>query len=413
MDLLVPFFAYLVFGLLAIFLCTYRVVRSERRAISQLLLTGFALRMAAATMFEVFPSTRMFHEDADGYQWVGGMLAHMWWGSGPPIAIPHVQNQGYFYLAGIADYIVGGFSAGAPFLNCVFGTLTIFFVYRLARRFFHVLVARRAAALCAYIPSLILWSAVAAKDTVMTLLVVVCLSYCVELKRNFSPINLLFTVLPIAACQPIRFYMVYFLSFSVVVSLFLERGGKLVTAMPKQLLIIAGGVALLILVGVFGSAQAGLEEATLERVSQFRAGMAATANSGFAHDVDVSTPGGALLFMPYGITMLLFAPFPWQLTSMRAAFALPEMLVWWSMVPALWKGLKFVLRYRLTTCSPILIFAVTLTCVYSLMHGNIGSGFRQRAQIFVFLFIFASLGSYLKRAEKTGVDQGELLEAVS
>src|SRR5262249_8189233 len=156
---------------------------------------------------------------------------------------------------------------------------------------------------------------------------------CVELKRKFSPVALLFTVLPIAACQPIRFYMIYFLSFAVIGSLLIERGARLVAAVPKQLLIVAGGVAFLIFVGGFGSAQAGLEQASFQKVAEFRASMAATAASGFAHDVDVSSPGKALLFLPYGLTMLLFAPFPWQLTSMRAAFALPEMMVWWMLIP--------------------------------------------------------------------------------
>jgi hypothetical protein len=262
----------------------------------------------------------------------------------------------------------------------------------------------------AYFPSMILWSAIAVKDTTMTFLVIACLSACAELKRSFNPVWLLLTALPIAACQPIRFYMVYFLSFSVVTSLFMERGARLATAVPRQLMLVVFGIGLLVFVGVFGSAQAGAEQMTFERVSEFRQSMAASANSGFAVDTDVSTPGRALAFMPYGIIMLLFSPFPWQLSSMRATFALPEMMVWWWMIPSLWAGLRFVLKYRLTSCSPILLFAVTLTCAYSLMHGNVGSGFRQRAQIFVFLFIFAALGQFLKRAQARGVDQAMLLE---
>jgi hypothetical protein len=52
---------------------------------------------------------------------------------------------------------------------------------------------------------------------------------------------------------------------------------------------------------------------------------------------------------------------------------------------------------------------VTLTCAYSLVHGNVGSAFRQRAQIFVFLFIFASLGWYQKRCRQASVSDQLLL----
>ena len=40
-------------------------------------------------------------------------------------------------------------------------------------------------------------------------------------------------------------------------------------------------------------------------------------------------------------------------------------------------------------------FALTMTLAYSLMHGNIASGFRQRAQIFIILFIYSSYEWYL------------------
>src|SRR5581483_11179184 len=122
-----------------------------------------------------------------GYEWIGGVLSQAWLGKGPPFPLGREQNQGYFYVCGMADYIVGGFPAGAPFLNAIIGTLNIFLVYRLARRFFHAVVARRAAALVAYVPSMILWSSIAVKDPIMAFLAIACLSGCVELKRRFTP----------------------------------------------------------------------------------------------------------------------------------------------------------------------------------------------------------------------------------
>lgn len=59
--------------------------------------------------------------------------------------------------------------------------------------------------------------------------------------------------------------------------------------------------------------------------------------------------------------------------------------------------------------SPILIFTVMLSLAYSVFQGNVGTAYRQRAQLLVFYFIFVAVGCVLmleKREEKK--KQGEL-----
>jgi hypothetical protein len=84
--------------------------------------------------------------------------------------------------------------------------------------------------------------------------------------------------------------------------------------------------------------------------------------------------------------------------------AAPETIYWWFLFPSLIRGLVHAVRRKLALTSPLVLFAVVMTCAYSLVHGNVGSGFRQRAQIFVILFIFASLGYYRKRCQRLGID---------
>jgi len=110
--------------------------------------------------------------------------------------------------------------------------------------------------------------------------------------------------------------------------------------------------------------------------------------------------------MPLGIAYLLFAPFPWQLGSMRQVVALPEMLLWWSSLPLLILGLGFCLRYRLGQTAPILVFTTLLTLAYSIFQGNVGTAYRQRAQLLVFYLIFVSVGFVLftdRRAQRRKV----------
>jgi hypothetical protein len=287
--------------------------------------------------------------------------------------------------------------------------VNIFLVYLLARRFFHVVVARRAALLVGFVPSMILWNSITLKDTLTTFLIILTLYSCVRLKDKVSLVNLLLTLLPVIAIQPIRFYMLYFLGIAVVVSLFFERGTKLITGVPKSLLVGGLVVVMIMIVGITSGAEEGASFLDLERVNQFRHGMADTANSGFAADVDISTPLGALAFLPIGVTYLLLAPFPWQYGTLRSLFAAPETIMWWFMFPAMITGLRFTLKKRFAAVSPIILFSFALIPGYALMHGNVGSAFRQRAQIFVFLFIFTAVGQYAKRLKRSGHDPDLLL----
>jgi hypothetical protein len=164
-------------------------------------------------------------------------------------------------------------------------------------------------------------------------------------------------------------------------------------------------------IGLSGRFSEGVSTLSLESVSRFRHGMATTAESGFDADADISTPGGALKFLPIGLSELLLGPYPWQFTSLRSSFAAPEMIYWWLLFPSLLSGLWWAIRKRFAEASPLVLFAAILSCAYALMHGNVGSGFRQRAQIFVILFIFASFGQLKRRAEKLGIDPNLLLAA--
>jgi len=404
MDFAVSAVVFLVLGIASVALMAQTVPRAERSWLVRVLVAALLMRMLFATMFAAFPDTRVFHEDAAGYEHLGLQLAAQWGGHAPPDPfLAHLeQNYGYTYLCGAIYYVVGTARVSPSYLNCILGTAVVFAIYRLTRRFFIVPVAKRAAILCAFVPSMVLWSAMALKDTPVTFLIVISLWSCIQLKERATIWAFLGVVLPIAAIQPLRFYMIYFVGFAVVASLVFERGSKALAGLPKQIIIVGAAIGMLTFVGVMGAAEQGTSVMSFEHVSTFRQGMSVSAQSGFA-EVDISTPGKALAFMPLGVTLLLFSPFPWQFTSVRAALAAPEMFIWWALVPALIRGLRFAIRRRLAETSPMLLFSLVLTLAYSLVHGNIGSGFRQRAQILVFLFIFTSVGVFLKRARDAGL----------
>ena len=73
------------------------------------------------------------------------------------------------------------------------------------------------------------------------------------------------------------------------------------------------------------------------------------------------------------------------------------MLVWWAAFPFLVLGFWFTFRYRLRQAFVIFIFTSMLTVAYSVFQGNVGTAYRQRAQLLVFYFIFVAVGIVLLR----------------
>src|SRR5712664_1587859 len=76
------------------------------------------------------------------------------------------------------------------------------------------------------------------------------------------------------------------------------------------------------------------------------------------------------------------------------------MIVWWGSFPMLVLGLWFSIKYRLRQISPILVFSVMLSLAYSVFQGNVGTAYRQRAQVLVFYFIFVAVGFVLLKEKR-------------
>jgi len=170
----------------------------------------------------------------------------------------------------------------------------------------------------------------------------------------------------------------------------------------RQLFAMGAIAAVLLLLGAGGAASDAITTIDLKEIQFRRQALATTANSGFGADLDVSTPGGALGALPIGFAFLMFAPFPWMMTSVRAAITLPEMLAWYAMIPLLIAGVKYSLRYRLAETAAMMVFSMGLILAYSIFLGNVGTAYRQRAQILVFCFLFVAVGHTLRKIKTQG-----------
>ncbi|HJP94626.1 MAG TPA: hypothetical protein VJ875_21880, partial [Pyrinomonadaceae bacterium] len=84
-------------------------------------------------------------------------------------------------------------------------------------------------------------------------------------------------------------------------------------------------------------------------------------------------------------------------------------IIWWLSFPLLVLGVWYSLKYRLRQISPILIFTTMLSIAYSVFQGNVGTAYRQRAQLLVFYFVFVAVGFVLLKERKE--EQNRLTQA--
>jgi len=304
---------------------------------------------------------------------------------------------GMLYLVAGVYELIGRNMLAIQFINASMGAATAAVIYHSAQHLFsNSRVSRVAALLTAFFPSLILWSSQGLKDGLIVMALALAILSTLRLMNRVRTVEVLVLGCCLFVLLSLRFYIFYMMAAAVIGSFFL--GAKAISAQSfaqRFISVIVIGLALTWF-GVLRSANLQFEKyGNLAAVQRSRADMARSADSGFGKDVDITTSGGALTVIPLGLLYLLFAPFPWQMASVRQGLALPEMVVWWVCFPLLVVGLWYAVKHRLRQISPILIFTTMLTLAYAVFQGNVGTAYRQRSQLLVFYFIFVAVGVVL------------------
>ncbi|HEX6126758.1 MAG TPA: hypothetical protein VFZ23_15405, partial [Pyrinomonadaceae bacterium] len=230
-----------------------------------------------------------------------------------------------------------------------------------------------------------------------------------RLQEKFSYASLVILILSLFGILSLRFYIFYMVALAVTGSFLIGVSGTRQSIFRRSALLIVIGLGLTY-VGVLRTATADIEKyGRLDQVQRSRRDLS-RAESGFNEEVDVSTAEGAISAIPTGVAYLMLAPFPWQVTTLRQAITLPEVLAWWGMLPLMIAGIWYAVRNRLRNAFPILFFSLMLTLAYSIFQGNVGTAYRQRTQIQVFLFIFIAVGWELWREKREDRKMERLLK---
>ena len=370
----------------------------------RLFVAGLITRIAIGLAIFAFRGQDFFGGDAITYDFYGNAQMLGWAGDKYYQALANQfvrsgegSGWGMVYIVAAVYGVIGRNMLAIQLMNAVFGAATAVVIYLCAQHVFqNSRVARIAGIAVAFYPSLVLWSAQGLKDGPIVFFLAIAILATLRLGEKLTPKYILVLLVALIALLALRFYVFYMICVAIAGAFIIGMQQVTATSFARQFsAVVLLGLALTY-VGVTRSASIQFEHyGNLERLQRSRLDQAVSAESGFGRDVDVSSTSGALSTIPVGIVYLLFAPFPWQVTSLRQSITLPEMVIWWASFPLLVLGLWFTIRYRLRMASPILIFTVMLTLSYSVFQGNVGTAYRQRAQVLVFYFIFVAVGFVL------------------
>lgn len=381
---------------------------SERTFLLRLLITGLLIRLLVGTIINMGHLEEFFGGDAITYDNFGIALNAAWHGNAFQAAAYQrfvasgAGAWGMLYLVAAVYELIGRNTLAIQFINAAVGAATPVLIYYIAEHLFNNRrVSRLAACLTCFYPSLVLWSSQALKDALIVLALVLAILATIQLMERVRTRPVLLLTACLVALLSLRFYIFYMMAAAVLGAFVIGLKSTNAQSLITRFVAIAIVGLFLTWFGVIRHASTQFERyGNLEAVQRSRADASQSAESGFGKDVDIRTSEGALTAIPLGVIYLLFAPFPWQLASLRQSLTLPEMMVWWISFPLLVLGFWFSIKHRLRQVSPIVLFTTMLTLAYSLFQGNVGTAYRQRSQLLVFYFIFVAVGAVLVK-EKT------------
>ena len=225
------------------------------------------------------------------------------------------------YFVGSVYALIGRNMLAIQFLNAVMGAITVVVVFISAQEVLtNTRVSKLAAAAIAFYPSLILWSSQGLKDGPIVFLLALAILATLKLGKEFTVKYVVVLVCAFLCLLSLRFYVFYMIATAVGGALAIGSRQFSAISFVRQFAILVVLAVALTYVGVPKFASQQYEAfGTLERVERSRRDMARRGESGYGEDADVSTVDGALSTVPLGMLYLLFAPFPWQLTSIRQA----------------------------------------------------------------------------------------------
>jgi len=399
----------------------------ERRILIRLFAAAYILRLVftvicyKANILDVFGA-------GDAYMWRQAWdLSRIW--SGWPVGtydfgFPQTlgelysgrSNMGYSYFS---TWLYYGLNVRSQmtlsFINCFINSLTVVMVYQSARLFFSQKASTFAALMALILPGFIIWSALTIKETWIIFFEITAFYATWRFARDRNPLYALLVIAMAALVLAFRFYATWCLLGAAVLTVISANTARpLRTALCCTVglfaVMVVLNVLLLVPFDLMSIALSRLDDMTDFREAISGAGSragGAGVRSGVQLDYDIRTPGGAAMMILVGSTYVLFSPFPWNLFSARQVLALPDVVLWYALVFIfILPGIRYAWQQHKHVLVSVAAFVLPLLLLYSMIFGNVGLAYRQRAQLMPFLLLLAAAG-YERRLQHARVPSAQ------
>ena len=181
-------------GIIPAVICFLIVIRdkTDREFLLRLFIVALALRWMLAFYISINHQQAFFGGDAATFNTVGKVLSSAWNGEGYDYRIwlashTNIQRSGWgmSYYVGAVYYLLGTNQLAVQLINCAFGAASCVVVYKIASIIYpERRVARTAALLTAFSPSMIMWSSQMMKDGPIVLCLCLCTLYALKLRNR-------------------------------------------------------------------------------------------------------------------------------------------------------------------------------------------------------------------------------------
>lgn len=370
-------------------------------------LAALIVRVLLATLIYGLKLEVSFGPDAYTYDTWGEDLMKYWWGIGPaPNTNLNRIGWGMPYIVASIYFVTGKNPLAVQFISCLLGAATTVLAYFISKEIFNNnRAARYTAIFVGFFPAMIVWTSQLLKEGFIIFFLALSLLAALNLQKRFGYTWIAYLLMALSGLFILRSYIF----LMVAVAIF---GGFILTSKASAENLVSRFVACVVIatafayMGVWNISNDQIQAyGNLDKVQMSREWASKAANSGVVkEETDVSTSGGAISALPIGLITLLLAPFPWQVGNLTQGLTMPEMILWWGSLPFLISGLFYTIKTRFRESVSILFFTLILSLTYAIYQGNLGTIYRQRSQIQVFLLLFTAVGFALRVEKKENIN---------
>lgn len=351
--------------------------------------------LVGLTIFHIKALENYLGSDASEYD-SGALGLVMHWRLGYPMPTTLTPGKaGYFYMLASVYWIFGYTPNLGLVVNNALFSIAVIFLASVTTKLKGETATLNTVILAGFLPGFIIWSSQLLRESAVYLCLAIslwsCVSYLLSSRLKYISLAAFALVILLTMRSDVAFLDGAGLIIAIVYnSLFTQKTFTQGLGSAAGMLLLAS--FLVIFTGSVGyEAIKIVTTANLSTLNTIRQS-SSTAASGFLTSANITSVSSAVKYLPFGLIYFLAGPFPWQIHSIRELPALPDCMLWWILIPFLFKGLKFLRKnykgLQLTFTVPALALSIGL----SLIIANFGTVVRERMQVILILLPVVAIG---------------------